>query len=50
MSLSEFFNPEKKFTPAEENLSSTSKNSMYLGKSLKGIVYGTINNGKAVLN
>ncbi|AYN68253.1 dihydroorotase [Euzebyella marina] len=44
------FNPEKKFTPAEENLSSTSKNSMYLGKSLKGIVYGTINNGKAVLN
>lgn len=39
------FNPDPEKTVAREDLLSTSKNSMYLGQTLKGTVYGVINQG-----
>ncbi|WP_343486466.1 dihydroorotase [Allomuricauda sp. d1] len=39
------FNPDVEKTLSEEDLRSTSKNSMFLGAPLKGSVYGVINNG-----
>ncbi|WP_276166605.1 dihydroorotase [Zobellia alginiliquefaciens] len=40
------FNPEEAYIFNENNIGSTSKNSMFLGAELKGKVYGTINNEK----
>ncbi len=36
------FNPDTPYTVSQDNLLSTSKNSMYLGESLKGEVYGIL--------
>ncbi|MFM1879764.1 MAG: hypothetical protein RLZZ241_2630 [Bacteroidota bacterium] len=43
------FNPEGTFTETSDTLNSTSKNSMYIGESLKGIVYGIVVGTKANL-
>ena len=43
------FNPDGEYTFEKENIVSTSKNSMALGQSLKGKVYGIINNDQLVL-
>lgn len=40
------FNPEDAYTFTTEHILSTSKNCAYLGESLKGKVYGSINNNK----
>ncbi|NNE77244.1 MAG: amidohydrolase family protein, partial [Pricia sp.] len=40
------FNPDEVSVFKEENIDSTSKNSMFLGAELKGMVYGTVNNGQ----
>ena len=40
------FNPEEAFVFEHEHLRSTSKNSAFLGQTLKGSVYGTINNNQ----
>ncbi|NKI32155.1 dihydroorotase [Croceivirga thetidis] len=44
------FNPEGEYQFSEANVYSTSKNSAFYGETLKGHVYGTINNGKSQLN
>ncbi|MFD2917788.1 dihydroorotase [Psychroserpens luteus] len=44
------FNPNKTYTFSSENIISTSKNSMFLDKELKGIVYGIISNNQLILN
>ena len=44
------FNPEGTHTFTEENILSTSKNSAFLGKELKGVVYGVLANKQLVLN
>ena len=44
------FNPENEFTFKSKDIKSTSKNSLFIGKQLKGKVYGCINNKKIVLN
>lgn len=44
------FNPEGDSTFTKENILSTSKNSIFLGKELKGKVYGTFSNNKLTLN
>ena len=44
------FNPDKTYTFTEKHLFSTSKNSMFLESTLKGSVYGTINNNRISLN
>lgn len=41
-----FFNPKTSFTFEENNILSTSKNSAFLGKKLKGKVYGVFSNNK----
>ncbi len=41
-----FFDPNKKYTFENENILSTSKNSMFLGNVMKGKVFGVINNGQ----
>ncbi|WP_029036144.1 dihydroorotase [Salinimicrobium xinjiangense] len=37
-----FFDPDKEYTFQKEHILSTSKNSLFLGKSLKGQVYGVL--------
>lgn len=44
------FDPDTKIKFTEEHIYSTSKNSMFLNRTLKGRVYGSINNSKIVLN
>ena len=43
------FTPEGDYTFTETNVLSTSKNSIFLGKELKGKVFGSINNNQTVL-
>ncbi|WP_047546058.1 dihydroorotase [Psychroserpens sp. Hel_I_66] len=43
------FNPEDSYTFSAENITSTSKNSIFLGKELKGKVYGIISNNQIVI-
>jgi len=43
------FNPDFEFEFSEENIYSTSKNSIFLNKKMNGKVYGIIANNKAVL-
>ena len=43
------FNPNEKSTFTKENILSKSKNSAFLGQTLKGKVYGIYNNGKLEL-
>ncbi|MDB2385087.1 dihydroorotase [Polaribacter sp.] len=43
-----FFNPEKKYTFSKEDILSTSKNSAFLGKELKGIAYGVFANNQLI--
>ncbi|CAL2104524.1 Dihydroorotase [Tenacibaculum sp. 190130A14a] len=44
------FNPEGSYTFTEKHVLSTSKNSIFLQKELKGTVYGSINNNITVLS
>lgn len=44
------FDPDEAYTFAQENIASTSKNSMFLGAELKGKVYGTINNNQLTIH
>ena len=44
------FNPINSFVFNDDNILSMSKNSIFIGSSLKGKVYGTISNGKMTLN
>ena len=44
------FNPINSFVFSDDNVLSMSKNSIFIGSSLKGKVYGTISNGKMTLN
>ena len=44
------FNPEVEYTFNENNIISTSKNSAFIGKILKGKVYGIFANNKLVIN
>lgn len=43
------FNPEEKYIFSEQKIASYSKNSIFLNKKMKGIVYGTIANQKIEL-
>ncbi len=43
------FNPDFEYVFSEENIHSTSNNSIFLNKKLKGNVYGVLSNGKAIL-
>jgi dihydroorotase len=45
-----FFNPEKNWTFEETAILSKSKNSVFLGSKMKGIVYGIFNNNQLILN
>lgn len=45
-----FFDPDQTYTFTEMQLFSTSKNSMFLESTLKGIIYGSINNNRISLN
>ncbi|MCL4161967.1 UNVERIFIED_CONTAM: hypothetical protein GTU68_038524, partial [Idotea baltica] len=44
------FNPHNEHTFSADDIKSTSKNSAFLNKKLKGKVYGIINNNKSVLS
>ena len=44
------FNPDGEYTYERSSIKSTSKNSIFIGKQLKGTVYGIINNKKTLLN
>lgn len=44
------FSPNGNYTFSEENIISTSKNSIFLNKELKGKVYGIYNNNQLILN
>ncbi|QCX39349.1 dihydroorotase [Aureibaculum algae] len=44
------FNPDTEYVFGEENIFSTSKNSAFIGKQLKGKVYGIFANNKFVIN
>ena len=44
------FNPEGGYTFSEENIISTSRNSVFLDKKLQGKVYGVFNNNQLILN
>jgi len=44
------FNPDKKYTFSNENISSKSNNSIFIGSDLKGKVYGVFNNNILKLN
>jgi len=44
------FNPNYEYVFTESNIHSSSKNSVFLNKELKGIVYGIISNNKSVIN
>ncbi len=43
------FNPDGEYVFEKENILSTSKNSMSMGETLKGTVYGIVNNNQLVL-
>ncbi len=45
-----FFDPKIEYEFKEENILSTSKNSAFLGKRLKGKIYGIFANNKLILN
>ena len=45
-----FFNPNGTYTFSEDVILSTSKNSIFLNKELKGKVYGIYNNNQLILN
>lgn len=45
-----FFNPDTEWTFKEKDILSTSKNTAFLGKKLKGKAYGIFNNNKLVLS
>ena len=44
------FNPTKEYIFSEKDVCGNSKNSIFLGKKLKGIAYGVINKDKLILN
>lgn len=44
------FNPDEEFEFSTSHIFSTSKNSAFIGKKMKGIVYGSINNNKIELH
>lgn len=44
------FNPEKEYTFSKEDIISSSKNSPFTGKNLKGKAYGVFANNKLILN
>ncbi|UJH67174.1 dihydroorotase [Allomuricauda sp. SCSIO 65647] len=44
------FDPDEEYVFSTGHIGSTSKNSIFLNKKIKGLVYGSINNGKMVLN
>ncbi|MFL2620514.1 MAG: hypothetical protein ACJ0O0_04975 [Flavobacteriaceae bacterium] len=44
------FNPISNYTFSEDKILSFSKNSIFKDSKLKGIVYGSISNGKIILN
>jgi dihydroorotase len=44
-----FFNPKINTTFTEKDILSTSKNTAFLGKELKGVVYGIFNNNQLVI-
>ena len=44
------FNPDKNYEFSQDHILSTSKNCMFIGKKLKGIIYGSINNKTHTLN
>ena len=44
------FNPDKNYEFSQDHILSTSKNCMFIGKKLKGIIYGSINNKMHTLN
>lgn len=44
------FNPDETYEFAKENISSRSKNAIFLGEKLRGKVYGIISKNKSVLN
>ena len=44
------FNPEEKYTFTKEHILSTSKNSAFLNKKMKGRVYGVFSNNQLILN
>jgi dihydroorotase len=44
------FDPDMEYVFEHKNILSKSKNSAFLGKSLKGKIYGIISNNKLVLN
>lgn len=43
------FNPNEEYTFDKEHILSKSKNSAFLGKNLKGKVYGIASNGKIIV-
>lgn len=43
------FNPEKNYTFSNNDILSSSKNSIFLNKDLQGVAYGIFNNGKLLL-
>ncbi|MFT4575968.1 MAG: dihydroorotase [Polaribacter sp.] len=45
-----FFNPEKTYIFSKEHILSTSKNSAFLGKKLKGKAYGIFANNQLIIN
>ncbi|MEO6582973.1 MAG: dihydroorotase, partial [Ferruginibacter sp.] len=45
-----FFNPDTKYVFEEKHIHSLSRNSAFIGKPLKGLVYGIFNNNKLVVN
>ena len=44
------FNPDSEYTFSDNNILSTSKNSIFLGKELNGKAYGIYNNKQLILN
>jgi len=44
------FNPNGNYIFSSKNILSTSKNSMFTGKELKGVVYGIVSNNQLILN
>ncbi|WGH75524.1 dihydroorotase [Tenacibaculum tangerinum] len=44
------FNPNRSYTFSKQRIISTSKNSIFLGKKLKGKTYGIYNNNQLILN
>ncbi|WP_369047510.1 dihydroorotase family protein [Tenacibaculum sp. UWU-22] len=44
------FNPKTEYTFSEQNILSTSKNSIFIGKKMEGKAYGVFNNNQLILN